>query len=61
MCFPQEIHYSNFSGALPPIDYLSIADCTMYNNRWAKDGAGGGGRFACPLPHGAESCGAVCV
>lgn len=53
-----EIHYSNFSGALPPLDYLDIADCTMYNDRWSN---AGGGRFDCPLPRGAESCGAVCV
>ena len=26
-----ELHYSNFSGALPPLDYLGIADCTLYN------------------------------
>lgn len=61
-----ELHYSNFSGALPPLNYLAIPDCTMYNDRWASIANQarenhGGNVFDCPLPHGAESCGAVCT
>jgi hypothetical protein len=55
-----ELHYSNFSGVLPPLDYLEIADCTLYNKRWPSMPTAGNNVFACPLPHGADSCGAVC-
>jgi hypothetical protein len=44
-----ELHRSNFSGVLPPLDYRSIYDCTL-----------NGMVFDCPLPPGAETCGAVC-
>ena len=57
-----ELHFSNFSGVLPALDYLGIADCTLYNDRWSRaTAAPGNNKFACPLPHGAESCGAMCV
>ena len=56
-----ELHYSNFSGALPPLDFLSIADCMLYNDRWRAPAtavaAAGNNVFACPLPEGGESCG----
>ena len=55
-----EVHYSNFSGVLPPLDCLGIADCTLYNQRWPSMPTAGNNVFACPLPHGADSCGAVC-
>lgn len=45
-----EMHYSNFTGTLPALDYANIPDCTL-----------NGHRFKCPLPPGAESCGAVCL
>lgn len=44
-----ELHRSNFTGVLPPLNYLNIADCTL------NDLA-----FVCPLPHGAAACGAAC-
>ena len=44
-----ELHHSGFSGALPPLPFKQIADCTL-----------NGLVFACPLPEGAESCGATC-
>jgi len=44
-----ELHMSNFTGRLPPMNYAGIADCTL-----------NGLRFACPLPYGAETCGAAC-
>ena len=56
-----EIHYSNFSGPLPPLNYAAIPDCTMYNDNWSGAGAPGRPTFACPLPQGADTCGAVCV
>ena len=56
-----EIHYSNFSGPLPPMNFAEIPDCTMYNDNWSGAGPLGSPTFACPLPHGAETCGAVCV
>lgn len=60
-----ELHYSNFSGALPPLDYLAIPDCMLYNDRWSatrqRGASMGNNVFTCPLPHGADSCGAVCA
>jgi len=44
-----ELHRSNFSGTLPPLDYRNIADCTLNDLV-----------FDCPLPFGAEVCGALC-
>jgi hypothetical protein len=44
-----EVHRSNFSGVLPPLDYGSIADCTLNDMQ-----------FECPLPEGAAACGAAC-
>ena len=44
-----ELHHSGFSGALPPLPFKQIADCTL-----------NGLVFACPLPEGAERCGATC-
>ena len=46
-----ELHMSNFSGRLPEdIDYAGIPDCAL----------NGPQTFACPLPPGAETCGATC-
>ena len=59
-----ELHFSGFSGPLPPLDYAAIPDCTMYNDRrWRNtDGNNNGNNvFDCPLPPGAEVCGAVCA
>lgn len=45
-----ELHHSPFNGPLPRgIDYSKIPDCTL-----------NGLTFDCPLPKGAETCGAVC-
>jgi len=44
-----ELHRSNFSGRLPPMAYAGIADCTLNDLT-----------FDCPLPRGAETCGAAC-
>lgn len=44
-----ELHSSNFYGRLPLMDYASIADCTLNSQI-----------FSCPLPAGAETCGAAC-
>lgn len=44
-----EAHRSNFSGTLPPLDYRDIADCTLNDMV-----------FDCPLPDGANTCGALC-
>lgn len=44
-----ELHRSAFAGYLPNMDYLSIADCTLADMV-----------FKCPLPPGAEACGAQC-
>ena len=55
-----ELHYSNFSGFLPALDYASIADCMLYNNRWTNTDHQGNNVFTCPLPPGAAACGAVC-
>ena len=62
-----EMHYSNFSGVLPALDYLSIPDCMLYNDRFNATRVqlaaveGGNNMFACPLPPGAATCGAVCA
>jgi len=45
-----EVHYSNFTGTLPKANWRGIADCALQGNR-----------FACPLPPGAETCGASCA
>jgi len=55
-----QLHFSNFSGVLPPVDYASIPDCTLYNDRWTAASGPGNNVFACPLARGAETCGAVC-
>jgi hypothetical protein len=44
-----ELHSCNFYGRLPLMDYASIADCTLNSQV-----------FSCPLPAGAETCGAAC-
>ena len=44
-----ELHRSNFSGPLPKMDFRSIDDCHLEH-----------GDFECPLPAGAEVCGAAC-
>lgn len=44
-----ELHSCNFYGRLPLMDYANIADCTLNNQI-----------FACPLPAGADTCGAAC-
>lgn len=44
-----ELHMSNFSGPLPELDWVNIADCTL-----------NGLVFDCPLPMGAETCGCIC-
>jgi len=44
-----ELHSCLFHGRLPRMDYASIADCTLNNLV-----------FDCPLPPGAETCGAAC-
>jgi hypothetical protein len=44
-----ELHHSNFSGALPPLEWAKIADCTLNDLV-----------FDCPLPQGADTCGAAC-
>lgn len=44
-----ELHRSGFGGRMPRLNYEDIADCTL-----------GGMVFECPLPPGAETCGAVC-
>jgi hypothetical protein len=44
-----ELHSSAFYGRLPLMDYANIADCTLNNLV-----------FSCPLPPGAETCGAAC-
>lgn len=44
-----ELHRSNFTGVLPALDFATIQDCTLNNLV-----------FDCPLPAGAETCGAVC-
>ena len=44
-----ELHRSNFTGVLPALDYRGIPDCTLNDMV-----------FQCPLPPGAETCGAVC-
>jgi hypothetical protein len=47
-----ELHRSNFSGVLPPLNWKDIPDCTL---------AGMGTPFRCPLPEGADVyCGASC-
>ena len=58
-----EAHFSNFNGVLPVLDYAAIPDCTLYNDRWtaSRQGRPGNNVFACPLPPGAETCGAVCA
>lgn len=47
-----ELVGSGFSGKLPQMSFTDIADCVL----------GGAGKmiFDCPLPPGAETCGAVC-
>jgi len=45
-----ELHHSSFSGELPRLPYKEIPDCTLADNE-----------FDCPLPEGAEICGAVCI
>eukprot|EP00039_Didymoeca_costata_P017990 m.331659 g.331659 ORF g.331659 m.331659 type:complete len:497 (+) comp16775_c0_seq1:97-1587(+) len=45
-----ELHYSNFTGVLPPLNFRGIYDCTLNNLK-----------FACPLPKDAEVCGAACT
>lgn len=45
-----ELHRSNFTGPLPSLDFKSIADCHLEHDK-----------FECPLPLGAETCGAACV
>lgn len=45
-----ELHMSKFTGKLPALDYANIPDCTL-----------NGLVFQCPLPPGAETCGAVCL
>lgn len=44
-----ELQMSNFSGRLPIMNYTGIADCML-----------NGLTFDCPLPHGADTCGAAC-
>lgn len=44
-----EIHYSNFTGKLPPLQWQRVADCALQGNK-----------FSCPLPPGASTCGASC-
>jgi hypothetical protein len=44
-----ELHRSNFSGHLPKMNFESIDDCHLEH-----------GEFDCPLPEGAEICGAAC-
>lgn len=44
-----ELHSCNFFGRLPLMDYANIPDCTLNNQV-----------FSCPLPAGAETCGAAC-
>jgi len=44
-----ELHSCNFYGRLPLMDYANIADCTLNSQI-----------FSCPLPPGAETCGAAC-
>ena len=44
-----ELHRSNFTGRLPKLDWAAIADCTLNDLV-----------FDCPLPEGAETCGAAC-
>jgi len=44
-----ELHSCQFYGRLPLLNYAAIADCTL-----------NGQVFACPLPSGAETCGAAC-
>jgi len=44
-----ELHSCAFHGRLPMMDYANIADCTLNNLV-----------FDCPLPPGAETCGAAC-
>lgn len=45
-----ELHRSNFSGVLPELNYTAIPDCTLNDLV-----------FQCPLPRGAETCGALCA
>ena len=47
-----ELHFSGFSGRtmLPALPFDNIPDCTL-----------NGLSFACPLPAGADTCGAVCT
>ena len=44
-----ELHHSNFSGPLPELAWAAIPDCTLNDLV-----------FDCPLPRGAETCGAAC-
>eukprot|EP00937_MAST-01D_sp_MAST-1D-sp2_P002778 g2778.t1 len=44
-----ELHRSNFTGRLPKLNWATIADCTLNDLV-----------FDCPLPEGAETCGAAC-
>ena len=45
-----ELHRSGFEGTLPPMAYTEIPDCTLNDLV-----------FKCPLPDGANTCGALCV
>lgn len=45
-----ELHRSGFEGTLPPMAYTEIPDCTLNDLV-----------FKCPLPEGANTCGALCV
>eukprot|EP00041_Stephanoeca_diplocostata_P012866 m.217264 g.217264 ORF g.217264 m.217264 type:complete len:499 (+) comp19119_c0_seq1:332-1828(+) len=45
-----ELHRAPFNGVLPPLNFRAIPDCTL--NELV---------FKCPLPAGAETCGASCV
>eukprot|EP01062_Namystynia_karyoxenos_P070416 TRINITY_DN657_c0_g1_i1.p2 TRINITY_DN657_c0_g1~~TRINITY_DN657_c0_g1_i1.p2 ORF type:complete len:489 (+),score=163.50 TRINITY_DN657_c0_g1_i1:96-1562(+) len=45
-----ELHECNFTGPLPPLPFRNISDCHVDGNT-----------FACPLPPGAETCGAKCA
>jgi len=42
-----ELQWCNFSGPLPPIDFLNISNCLLY-----------GSVFDCPVPE--QACGAAC-
>eukprot|EP01065_Artemidia_motanka_P046011 TRINITY_DN6869_c0_g2_i1.p1 TRINITY_DN6869_c0_g2~~TRINITY_DN6869_c0_g2_i1.p1 ORF type:complete len:491 (+),score=178.34 TRINITY_DN6869_c0_g2_i1:64-1536(+) len=44
-----ELHFSNLTGTLPPMNFRGINDCHVDGNI-----------FDCPLPDGADTCGAQC-